>query len=39
MPIRAGLREEGLGKLEWIKSELMNTCYLEQEILAGRASD
>ena len=32
MPITVAMREESLGKLEWIKSELMNKCYLEQEI-------
>lgn len=39
MPVRAGMREEGLSKLEWIKSQLMNTCYLEQEVAAGRAEE
>ena len=37
MMIKVAMREEGLSKLEWIKSELMNNCYLEEEISARQA--
>ena len=39
MVIKVAMREEGLSKLEWIKSELMNSCYLEEEIAARQPDE
>lgn len=29
-------KEEALGKLEWVKSQLLNRCYVEEEISSKR---
>lgn len=29
-------KEEALGKLEWVKSQLLNKCYVEEEISSKR---
>lgn len=36
MSIKLSQKEESLGKLEEIKSELLNKCYVEEEITNGR---
>ena len=39
MVVKPKFKEEGLTKLEEIKSQLMNKCYIDQEISSRRAEE
>lgn len=36
MQISENNKEESLGKLEWVKSQLLNKCYIEEETSSRR---
>lgn len=36
MQVKDVNKEECLSKLEWIKSQLLNKCYIEEEISSKR---
>lgn len=36
MQVSENAKEESLSKLEWLKSQLLNKCYIEEEISSRR---
>lgn len=39
MQVSDNNKEESLSKLEWVKSQLLNKCYIEEEISQRRSEE